>query len=128
MDIHRGDGFAVITLDPTQGTPLDSYTDPQGEFTMGNVLCEDPDMPGFRAYYRADEAGGREEWVFEYGDPWLDPPTTDLDPYTRGHHLRQWRHRVRRGARWALLVRPLALAVGASARCAPTTPPWPAST
>ena len=67
---------------PADGTPLDDYTDPQGRFVQECTVIEHPDLPSFRAYYRPDTTGGREEWVFKYGDPWQPPPTAHLVAYT----------------------------------------------
>ena len=64
------------------GVELDSYMDPMGEFTQQCIVCTSDAVPGFRAIYRPDQDSTREEWVFEYGDPWLTPPTTNLNPYS----------------------------------------------
>ena len=72
-----------VELDPKDGEQLDAWTDPAGDFVMYNTLCTHPDLPaGFRAYHRPDEGYVREEWVFEYGDPWETPPAASLGPYT----------------------------------------------
>lgn len=65
-----------------QGERLDPFFDPAGEFVMDNIVCTNPGLPGFRAYYRPDQNSQREEWVFEYGDPWLTPPSASMGAYT----------------------------------------------
>lgn len=70
-----------VTFDPTHGTNLGNYTDPQGRFVQGCVLCTDPAMPGFRVYFRSDTNGARDEVVFEYGDP-LATTVADMAGYT----------------------------------------------
>lgn len=66
----------------SRGTELDSYTDPAGQFTQRCIVCNSTTTPGFRAIYRPDAGSIREEWIFEYGDPWVTPPTAHLPPYT----------------------------------------------
>lgn len=78
----------IISLDGSQyafvardGTPLDPYYDPDGVFVMDNILCTHPSLPGFRAFYRPDRGTAREEWVLEYGDPWIPAPSANTSPY-----------------------------------------------
>jgi len=59
-----------LVFSASSGTELDAYQDPDRKFVQRCILCTDPALPGFRAYYRPDANGNREEWVFEYGDPW----------------------------------------------------------
>jgi hypothetical protein len=64
------------------GVMLDPYYDPLGEFVQQNILCVHASLPGFRAYYRPDQASSREEWVFEFGDCWITPVPPNLAAYT----------------------------------------------
>lgn len=53
---------------PSDGTELDPYTDPAGEFVQRCILCNaHPDMPELRVWYRPDADSNREEWIFELG-------------------------------------------------------------
>lgn len=70
-----------LTFSPADGVVLDDYVDPSGDFVQQCIVIEHPDLPGFRAYYRPDSDSTREEWVFEYGDPWISPPTASLPAY-----------------------------------------------
>jgi len=74
-------GGTTHVFDPQDGTDLDTYYDAEGAFAQDNTLCLMPGLPGFRAYYRPDAEGGREEWVFEFGDPWNAAPV-NLGAYT----------------------------------------------
>lgn len=67
---------------PSSGFPLDPYHDPAGEFIQECIVCLNTALPGFRAIYRPDRASSREEWVFEWGDPWLPPPSASMGAYT----------------------------------------------
>jgi hypothetical protein len=71
---------ATYVFDPEAGDELGVYYDPAGEFAQRNVVCTLPDMPDFRAYYRPDVEGDREEWVFEYADP-FDAAPVNLGAY-----------------------------------------------
>jgi hypothetical protein len=67
------DGVTSV-FDPEAGDELGVYYDPAGEFAQRNVVCTLPDLPDFRCYYRPDTDGSREEWVFEFGDPFEAAP------------------------------------------------------
>jgi len=67
------DGVTYL-IDPDDGDELGVYYDPAGEFAQRNVLCVLPQPHDFRAYYRPDVEGDREEWVFEYGSPFEAAP------------------------------------------------------
>ena len=73
-------GFSAM-FNSGDGVELDSYHDPSGAFIQRCIVCTSDTLPGFRAIYRPDEKSIREEWVFEYGDPWIDPPTASAPPY-----------------------------------------------
>ena len=75
-------GAIEFTFRSGDGEALDPYNDPSGQFIMDSMVCTHADLPGFRAIYRPDRNSTREEWVFEYGDPWLTPPTANLNEYT----------------------------------------------
>src|SRR5262252_11113884 len=75
-------GGSQYEFRPEQGTPSDPYHDPMGQFSQDNICCVHPRLVGFRAYYRPDQRSSREEWVFEFGDPWISPATTNLPSYT----------------------------------------------
>ena len=64
------------------GIELEPYIDPFGEFTQQCFVCTSGAVPGFRAIYRPDLNSTREEWIFEYGDPWIPPPAANLPAYT----------------------------------------------
>lgn len=70
------------TFDRANGTDQGDYVDPQGRFTVGCILVTNPQLPGFRVYFRSDSDGCRDEVVFEYGDPWVTTTPTDLGAYT----------------------------------------------
>lgn len=74
-------GMADITLMARDGLKLDPYHDPMGQFVMDCIVCTSPELPGFRAIYRPDQNSTREEWIFEYGDPWTPPPSASLPQY-----------------------------------------------
>src|SRR5579863_2437103 len=70
------------TFDRANGTDQGNYVDPQSRFTVGCILVTNPQIPGFRVYFRSDADGSRNEVVFEYGDPWATGTQTDLGAYT----------------------------------------------
>jgi len=83
-----GEPRAVIALAGTEyafvaadGEELDRYIDPHAEFEQRSIVCTNPGLPGFRACYRPDADSDREEWVFEYGDPWITPAPPNLAAY-----------------------------------------------
>ena len=97
---------AIYLLDPANGTELEPYYDPAGEFAQRNVVCTLPDKPEFRCYYRPDTDSDREEWVFEFGDPFDAAPvnlgayevdiigadgTTHIVEVPQHFHLSRWR-------------------------------------
>ena len=59
---------------------LDSFVDPQGDFIQRCYLCASPTLPNFTVFYRPDENSSREEWIFEYGNPWYTP-ISDMPGY-----------------------------------------------
>lgn len=63
-------GGATYTFAASAGVELDAYIDPPPDsaFTQRCIKCTAPGLTAFRAYYRPDVSGGREEWVFELGD------------------------------------------------------------
>lgn len=63
-----------ITFWPDAGEPLDDYVDPQGQFTQHCTRIVNEGLSGFTCFYRPDQAGGREEWVLEWGDLWDRTP------------------------------------------------------
>jgi hypothetical protein len=69
-------------FDRANGTDQGDYVDPQGRFTVGCILATNPQLPGFRVYFRSDADGCRDEVVFEYGDPWATGAPADLGAYT----------------------------------------------
>jgi hypothetical protein len=75
------DGLRFV-FDPEDGTELDPYVDPAGDFIMDNILCTHPDLPHTIAFYRPDRTGGREEWVFEHGQPRATAEDDNLPAYT----------------------------------------------
>jgi len=69
-------------FDRANGTDQGDYVDPQGRFTVGCIMVTNPQLPGFRVYFRSDGDGCRDEVVFEYGDPWATAAPADLGAYT----------------------------------------------
>ena len=67
-------GLDPHIFDPAQGTELDLYYDPEGQFVQRNIVCLAPELSDVRAYYRPDTDSDREEWVFELGDPFNAAP------------------------------------------------------
>lgn len=63
------------------GTDQGVYVDPRGHFRQDSILVTNPQLPNFRVYFRPDLDGGREEVVFEAGDPLVTTPV-DLGAYT----------------------------------------------
>ena len=74
------DGVTHV-FEAADGEELDTYYDPDNQFAQRNILCVLPELPSFRAYYRPDTEGDREEWVFEFGDA-MDEAPVNLDVYT----------------------------------------------
>ena len=69
-------------FDRANGTDQGNYVDPLGRFTVGCILVTNPQLPGFRVYFRSDSDGCRDEVVFEYNDPWITTTPADLPAYT----------------------------------------------
>jgi len=59
---------------------LESFIDPEGDFIQQCYLCTSPTLPNFTVFYRPDENSSREEWIFEFGNPWYTP-ISDLGAY-----------------------------------------------
>jgi len=74
-------GDVSFVFNPEDGAQLESYCDPAGKFEQANVLCLVSSAPNARVYYRPDIMSDREEWVFEFGDPW-NQLATNLGAYT----------------------------------------------
>jgi hypothetical protein len=74
-------GGATIVFNPEDGAQLESYHDPAGQFEQANILCLNSTAPNARVYYRPDITSHREEWVFEFGDPW-NLTSVNLGAYT----------------------------------------------
>ena len=84
-----GEARTTISIDGTDyvfiasdGQPLDSYHDPGGHFVQDNIVCTNPGLPHMLVFYRPDRSGGREEWVFEHGQPRATSQAANLPAYT----------------------------------------------
>ena len=69
VTLTLADGSQVV-FSAAKGIELDPFIDPFGGFTQRAIVCTNPALPDFWAWYRPDLGGVREEWVFEFGNPW----------------------------------------------------------
>lgn len=61
-------GATTTVYNPTNGTNLGDYVDPDGAFTQHCVKVTNAAVPDFTVFFRSDASGTRDEVVFEFGN------------------------------------------------------------